>query len=102
ACELLLDYEGLSVRGGGGEPCVIEGLLGGGVVDCDGGELLYLQVVREGEHDKERRRRNGAEDDEGRPAPALVFALVRYGAEERQQEERQDVVCGHDDAGERL
>ena len=102
ARELLLDDESLAVGRGGGQVRVIERLLGRGIVHGDGGEVFYLHVVREGEDDEERRGRDGAEDDEGRPAPAAALALVRDGAEERQQEERQHVVRRHDDAGERL
>ena len=82
ARELLLDNELLAVRGRGGEISVPERLLRRGIVHRHGRERSELHIVREAEHDEERRRADCAGHDEGRAPAAATPALVRERPEE--------------------
>ena len=67
--------------------------------DVGGLDLYGLVVVGEGERDEREGGDDRAEEDVRRAAAGLRLRLVRQSAEQRQEEQGEDVVEGHDDAG---
>ena len=66
----------------------------------ESGGLRSVAVVEQGENVHEDDGAAGAEEDKGHALADLRVALIRDGAEERQQEERQNVVRRHNCTGE--
>ena len=80
--------------------CFIEDLQCGGIVDGrDLGDVLQLGSIHKAQCHQCHGGDGGADDDEGGASAEAGIDLVGQGAEQRQQEQRQNVVDGHNDTG---